>query len=53
MVRMPPMVILLHRGEVPVYVILLFLRGSSSTSLPSAKSSLESPVIFLALLSSY
>jgi hypothetical protein len=50
---MPPMVILLHRGEVPVDVVLIFRRGSSSASLPSANSSLEPPTIFLAFLSSY
>jgi hypothetical protein len=53
MVGMPPMIILLCCGEVPVNVVLLFWRGSSSTSLSSAKSSLELPTFFLALLSSY
>jgi hypothetical protein len=53
MVKTPPMVIFFHRGEVSVYVVLLFRRGSSSTILPSAKSSLEPPAIFLSLLSSY
>jgi hypothetical protein len=53
MVGTPPMVILLLHGKVLVCVILLFHLGSSSASLPSAKSSLESPIIFIALLSSY
>jgi hypothetical protein len=52
MVRVPPMVILPRHGEVPVCSVLLFRRGSSSASLPSVKSSLEPPAIFLALLSS-
>jgi hypothetical protein len=53
MVGTPPMVISLRHGEVSVGVVLLFQRGSSSASLSSAKSSLEPPTIFLALLSSY
>jgi hypothetical protein len=53
MVGMPPMVIFLHRGEVPICFVLRFRRGSISANLPSTKSSLEPPAIFLALLSSY
>jgi hypothetical protein len=53
MVRMPPMVIFLQHGKVSVGVVFLFWQGSSSTSMPSAKSSLEPPTIFLDFLSSY
>jgi hypothetical protein len=53
MVGMPPMFIFLSRGEVPVCSVLLFMQGSSSSSLPSAKSSLEPTTIFLSFLSSY
>jgi hypothetical protein len=53
MIETPPMVIFLRHGEVPVGVVLLFWRGSSSTSLPSLQSSLEPPAIFLDFLSSY
>jgi hypothetical protein len=53
MVGMPPTVILLLHGEVPICVVLLFWRGSISLNFPSTKSSQEPPAIFLALLSSY
>jgi hypothetical protein len=53
MVGTPPTVILLLCGEVLVSIVLLFRRGSSSAKLPSAKSSMEPPVIFLYFLSSY
>jgi hypothetical protein len=53
MVRMPLTIIFLHHGEVPICVVMLFQRGSSSTNLSSVKSSLEPPTIFIALLSSY
>jgi hypothetical protein len=47
MVKMPPTIILLHHGEVPVCVVLLFPRGSSSLILLSVKSSLELLANFL------
>jgi hypothetical protein len=53
MVKTPSKVILLCCGEVSVSVVLLFQRGTSSVSLPSAKSSLENSTIFLSFLSSY
>jgi hypothetical protein len=52
MVRTPPMVIFLCRGEVPIFVVLISRRSSISTNLPSVNSSLELPVTFLTLLSS-
>jgi hypothetical protein len=53
MVEMPPTNIFLRHGEVPICVVLLFRRGSSSASLPYENSSLEPPIIFLDLFSSY
>jgi hypothetical protein len=53
MVRVPPTVILLRRGEVPFFEVLLFQRGSTSADLSPVKSSLELPIVFLTWLSSY
>jgi hypothetical protein len=47
------MVIFLRCCEVLVSVVLLFRQGSSSASIPSAKSSLEPLAILRALISSY
>jgi hypothetical protein len=52
MVRIPPMVIFLHHGEVPIYDILISRPSSNSANLPFAKSSMELLVISLTLLSS-